>query len=54
MKVIITPDAQLDFRAIVRWIGTDNLDRAEIFPWSLDGPAAASDAIGGGFLLLGR
>ena len=31
MRVILTPEARGDIKAVVRWIGSDNLDRAESF-----------------------
>lgn len=31
MKVIITPQARTDLKTVIRWIGTNNLERAESF-----------------------
>lgn len=31
MRVTLTPEARGDIKAVIRWIGTDNLERAESF-----------------------
>lgn len=31
MKVILTPEARSDIKIVMRWIGSDNLERAESF-----------------------
>lgn len=37
MKVILTPEARSDIRAVIRWIGIDNMERAESFSSELVG-----------------
>lgn len=41
MKVILTPEARGDIKAVVRWIGIDNLERAESFSSELIGACRA-------------
>ena len=41
MKVILTPEARGDIKAVVRWIGIDNLERAESFSSELIGACKA-------------
>jgi toxin ParE1/3/4 len=31
VKVVLTPEARSDIKTVMRWIGTDNLERAESF-----------------------
>jgi toxin ParE1/3/4 len=41
VKVILTPEARGDIKAVIRFIGTDNLERAESFSSELIGACRA-------------
>jgi len=35
VRVVLTPEARGDIKAVIRWIGTDNLERADSFSLEL-------------------